>query len=71
MSPEIIREIRINPIIPAESVLIATARGSRPLEKLPTSFLDRREIVAECHFCRGNEHSLPYSNLGIHHVIDG
>ena len=29
MSKEL-REIRINPVVPSESVLIATARGSRP-----------------------------------------
>jgi UDPglucose--hexose-1-phosphate uridylyltransferase len=65
MSSEILREIRINPIIPAESVLIATARGNRPHEKIPTSFLDRREIVPECQFCRGNEHLTPPAILHI------
>lgn len=33
MSEDDIREIRINPIIPTESVLIATARSSRPRKK--------------------------------------
>jgi UDPglucose--hexose-1-phosphate uridylyltransferase len=59
MSSEIQREIRINPIIPAESVLIATERGNRPVKKLSSSFLDRREFVADCQFCRGNEHLTP------------
>jgi len=27
---KIVREIRINPIVPSESVLVATARGMRP-----------------------------------------
>ena len=27
---ETVREIRINPIVPSESVLVATARGMRP-----------------------------------------
>ena len=27
---KVIREIRVNPIVPSESVLVATARGLRP-----------------------------------------
>lgn len=36
MSAQEIREIRINPIVPAESVLVATARSMRP--KRPKSW---------------------------------
>lgn len=59
MSTEKIREIRINPIIPAESVLIATERGSRPEMKPEHVSLDRRPLVPDCQFCRGNEEQTP------------
>jgi UDPglucose--hexose-1-phosphate uridylyltransferase len=55
-----IREIRINPIIPAESVLIATERAGRKEGKAVAPVaLDRRLWVADCPFCRGNEHLTP------------
>lgn len=57
--PENIREIRINPIIPAESVLIATERGNRPEKKAELLTLDRSCIRADCQFCRGNESQTP------------
>jgi len=59
MSTERVREIRINPICPAESVLIATERGDRPEKKPEPVVLDRRPLVQDCHFCRGNENQTP------------
>jgi len=53
---ERIREIRINPIIPVESVLIVTERGNRPEKKAEPLILDRRSRVEGCQFCRGDEH---------------
>lgn len=64
MGSEVLREIRINPIIPAESVLIATERGNRPVKKPISSSLVKREVVADCQFCLGNEHLTPKE---IHH----
>jgi UDPglucose--hexose-1-phosphate uridylyltransferase len=54
-SPQAIREIRINPIIPGESVLIATARSRRPKKEEPLAPHDGRSFVETCPFCRGNE----------------
>ncbi len=59
MNEEDIREIRIDPIIPTESVLIATARNNRPKKKEQTYVFDRRSHVADCHFCQGNEEMTP------------
>lgn len=59
MDDKAIREIRINPIIPAESVLIATARGMRPKKAEQTVQRDTREHVETCPFCAGNEHMTP------------
>jgi UDPglucose--hexose-1-phosphate uridylyltransferase len=56
---EKIREIRINPIIPAESVLIATERGNRPEIRSKLPVFERRSRVADCQFCRGNEDQTP------------
>ncbi|MBU3983065.1 MAG: DUF4921 family protein, partial [Proteobacteria bacterium] len=59
MDHENIREIRIDPIVPTQSVLISTARGNRPhKEELPPT-RDVRDYVASCPFCRGNEHLRP------------
>lgn len=57
----IIREIRIDPIVPSESVLIATARGLRPKNKEEIVERDTREQVETCPFCVGNEHMTPAS----------
>lgn len=57
--PDKIREIRVNPIIPAESVLIATERGSRPEKKPEPLMIDRQDHLADCPFCRGNETLTP------------
>lgn len=61
MDDENIREIRIDPIVPTQSVLISTARGKRPhLDETPLA-KDVREHVENCPFCRGNEHLTPPS----------
>ena len=54
-----IREIRIDPIVPTESVLISTARGNRPARKEQLAPRDARAHVDTCPFCRGNEHMTP------------
>ncbi len=58
-SDAIIREIRINPIVPSESVLVSTARGMRPREAEAPAPRDNRKHVQRCPFCRGNEHMTP------------
>jgi UDPglucose--hexose-1-phosphate uridylyltransferase len=54
-----IREIRINPIVPTESVLVATARSMRPKKEEPPAPHDARPHVSTCPFCRGNENKTP------------
>jgi len=54
-----VREIRINPIIPAESVLVATARSMRPRKAEDPAPRDTRRHVDSCPFCRGNEDKTP------------
>jgi UDPglucose--hexose-1-phosphate uridylyltransferase len=56
---DIVREIRINPLVPAESVLVATARGMRPKQAEAPAPRDTRSHVDTCPFCRGNEHMTP------------
>jgi len=61
-APEVkkaIREIRINPIVPTESVLVATARSMRPKKEEPPAPHDARPHVDTCPFCRGNEDETP------------
>lgn len=53
------REIRINPIVPAESVLVATARSMRPKKAEKAAPRDTRKRVDTCPFCLGNEHKTP------------
>ena len=53
------REIRINPIVPTESVLIATARSMRPRKEEDPAPRDTRQHVETCPFCRGNEDKTP------------
>ena len=53
------REIRINPIVPSESVLIATARNMRPRQSEASAPRDTRAHVDTCPFCRGNEDKTP------------
>jgi UDPglucose--hexose-1-phosphate uridylyltransferase len=60
MSYENIREIRIDPIVPTNSVLISTARGKRPGKEAEAPLArDDRAHVESCPFCRGNEHLTP------------
>ena len=54
-----IREIRRNPIVPSESVLVATARSMRPKSSEAQYSRDQRSHVETCPFCRGNEHKTP------------
>ena len=54
-----IREIRINPIVPSESVLVSTARGMRPRKEEAPAPRDTRKHVERCPFCTGNEHMTP------------
>ena len=54
-----LREIRINPIVPTESVLVSTARGLRP-RKDEKPFETKTEYrVENCPFCKGNEEKTP------------
>ncbi len=55
----ILREIRINPIVPNESVLVATARSMRPQKDEQAAPRDTRTHVAKCPFCTGNESMTP------------
>ncbi|MEE9343332.1 MAG: DUF4931 domain-containing protein [Gammaproteobacteria bacterium] len=54
-----IREIRINPIVPSESVLVSTARGMRPRKDEAPAPRDTRKHVDTCPFCTGNEDKTP------------
>lgn len=54
-----IREIRINPIVPSESVLVATARSMRPRKAEDPAPRDTRKYVDTCPFCAGNEQMTP------------
>lgn len=54
-----VREIRINPVVPSESVLVATARGMRPKKAEDLAPRDTRKHVETCPFCRGNEDKTP------------
>jgi UDPglucose--hexose-1-phosphate uridylyltransferase len=54
-----VREIRINPIVPTESVLVATTRGMRPKKAEEKVERDTRAVVETCPFCRGNEERTP------------
>ena len=58
-SGDSMREIRINPIVPTESVLVATARGMRPKKAEEKAERDTRAVVETCPFCRGNEDRTP------------
>ena len=55
----VVREIRINPIVPSESVLVATARSLRPKKAEEPAPRDTRKHVETCPFCTGNEHMTP------------
>lgn len=59
MSEAEVREIRINPIVPSESVLVATARSMRPKRAEALAPRDTRRRVEDCPFCPGNEARTP------------
>lgn len=59
MTRKEIREIRINPIVPSESVLVATARSMRPKKAEELAPRDTRKYVETCPFCSGNEDKTP------------
>src|SRR3989344_4330240 len=56
---KVVREIRINPIVPSESVLVATARSLRPKKAEDPAPRDTRKHVETCPFCTGNESMTP------------
>ena len=60
-----IREIRINPTLPSESVLVATERGLRPRKEEERVPRDSRDHVDSCPFCRGNEDKTPPTILAL------
>jgi len=65
MDEKIIREIRIDPIVPTKSVLISTVRGRRPRQEETSLSRDLREYVQTCPFCRGNEHQTPPASIQV------
>ena len=54
-----VREIRINPIVPTESVLVATARGMRARRQKRRWNGTPAPWSTTCPFCRGNEEKTP------------
>ncbi|MBT8125664.1 MAG: DUF4931 domain-containing protein, partial [Gammaproteobacteria bacterium] len=54
-----LREIRINPIVPTESVLVSTARGLRPRKDEKPLATSTESKVDKCPFCKGNEDKTP------------
>lgn len=56
---DMVREIRINPIVPSESVLVATARGMRPKTEEKRVERNTESHVDRCPFCVGNEDKTP------------
>jgi UDPglucose--hexose-1-phosphate uridylyltransferase len=56
---KIVREIRINPIVPSQSVLVATARSMRPKKEEAPAPHDERSHSETCPFCIGNEAKTP------------
>ena len=54
-----VREIRINPVVPTQSVLVATARSMRPKKEEAPVAHDSRPHVETCPFCKGNESKTP------------
>jgi len=54
-----LREIRINPVVSSESVLVATERNMRPKKSEEAAPRDIRSHVDTCPFCSGNESKTP------------
>jgi UDPglucose--hexose-1-phosphate uridylyltransferase len=65
MDDKVIREIRIDPIVPTQSVLISTVRGKRPRQDESPLSRDVRNHVKTCPFCRGNEHHTPPASFQV------
>lgn len=65
MDDKVIREIRIDPIVSTQSVLISTARAKRPHQEESSLSRDLREYVETCPFCRGNEGNTPPASLQV------
>ena len=65
MADKVVREIRIDPIVPIKSVLISTARGKRPRQEETPLSRDLREYVETCPFCRGNEEQTPQASFQV------
>jgi UDPglucose--hexose-1-phosphate uridylyltransferase len=57
--PPSVREIRINPVLPSESVLVATARGMRPRKEEERIERKAEAHIDRCPFCTGNEDKTP------------
>ena len=64
-SEKTVREIRINPIVPSESVLVATARGMRPRDAEERMDRKAQPHVETCPFCTGNEEKTPPTILAV------
>lgn len=62
---EPLREIRINPIVPSESVLVASARAMRPRKDEEPAPRDTRKHVERCPFCTGNEAMTPPTIMAV------
>ena len=60
-----VREIRINPVMPSESVLVASARGLRPRQEEERIPHDSRAHVDTCPFCKGNEDQTPPTIIAV------
>ena len=60
-----ITELRQNPLILTEYVIITTARGNRPKKPVEPAPYDDRSFVEGDAFCVGNEHMTPSSNFSI------
>lgn len=60
-----IREIRIDPVVPTESVLVSTTRSLRPRKKEQPAPRDKRAHVDTCPFCVGNEGMTPPAILEV------
>lgn len=54
-----IKEIRIDPVVPTESVLVSTVRSQRPRKEERLAPPDKRDHVETCPFCVGNENMTP------------
>lgn len=58
-NPDEYKEIRINPIVPTESVLVTTSRGLRPRKAEKALEPSTESKIDTCPFCKGNEDQTP------------